>query len=195
MIVRCKHIKKGDGGFVDGCGWQGERQLLSTNVHKCPSCGSSILRPMEAEVKEGYEPKNLMGEMGQICEEAGEVLKHFGKILRFGLDNVYIDPSKIYTSNPESNRQAFYRELDDLFDCILRIKLRNSKNPTEPLGDSSQVPYMELANAAQEYLAVLSEANVELVHQHIHGVSRRGRLRAAYAKLSAQLGKAHGVGL
>lgn len=146
-------------------------------------------------MKEGYEPKNLMGEMGQICEEAGEVLKHFGKILRFGIDNVYVDPNKIYTTMPESNRQAFYRELDDLFDCILRIKLRNQKNPLEPLGDSDQAPYLKLAEAAQSYLECLADAEAAAKEDPGHpdgvpGVSRRGRLRDAHTKLNALVGTA-----
>lgn len=138
-------------------------------------------------MKPGYELHNLLGEMGQICEEAGEVLKHFGKILRFGIDNVFVDPTRIYTTNPESNRQAFYRELDDLFDCIVRIRLRNNRNPTEQLGDPGNARYKELAEAAQEYLEVLSEAKVELITE---GVSRRGRLRKSHAKLNALVGAA-----
>lgn len=35
MIARCKHRKPGDGGIVDGCGWQGERP----DDGKCPGCG------------------------------------------------------------------------------------------------------------------------------------------------------------
>ena len=41
-IMRCKHHKKppGDGGIVDGCGWQGPKPVKGC----CPSCGSTILR-------------------------------------------------------------------------------------------------------------------------------------------------------
>lgn len=35
MIARCKHRKPGDGGIVDGCGWQGQRP----SGGKCPGCG------------------------------------------------------------------------------------------------------------------------------------------------------------
>lgn len=139
-------------------------------------------------MKPGYEPKNLLGEMGQICEEAGEVLKHFGKILRFGIDNVYIDPLKVYTTNPESNRQAFYRELDDLFECIKRIKARHAQNPVEQLGDPGHENYKQLAEAAQAYLVVLADAEVEL--KQVAGVTQRGRLREAHAKLNALVGAA-----
>jgi hypothetical protein len=139
---------------------------------------------MEAEMKEGYEPKNLLGEMGQICEEAGEVLKHFGKILRFGIDNVFVDPLKVYTTNPESNRQAFYRELDDLFDCIVRIKLRNDKNPTEQLGDPGHANYAQLAKAVNNYFIQLDEAGVNPA-KLAEGVSRRGDLRKAQEELNA----------
>lgn len=135
-------------------------------------------------MKPGYEPKYLLGEMGQICEEAGEVMKHFGKILRFGLDNAYYPH--------ETNRDAFYRELDDLEACIKRIKARHATNPSEALGpipDAQVTPYVKLAEAAQEYLEVLSEAKVELITE---GVTRRGRLREAYTKLNALVGVALG---
>lgn len=181
MIVRCKNLKKGDGGYVDGCGWQGDLQLLS----KCPSCGSSILRPLEkTTMKEGYEPKNLLGEMGQVCEEAGEVLQHFGKILRFGIDNVYVNPRSI-SSKQETNRQAFYRELDDLEACIKRIKARHAADPVEPLIPD---PHAGLVEAMQEYLEVLDEEETRHALKQTLGVTRRGKLRALHTKVNALVG-------
>ena len=35
-VYRCKHVKRGDGGIVDGCGWQGPR------VERCPVCNSNL---------------------------------------------------------------------------------------------------------------------------------------------------------
>ena len=210
MTLRCKQIKPGDGGRVDGCGWQGPASQLNYSVNalgNCPACGSACLHTIEGtgsiassmdwsyrnqvrdlKMKEGYEPKHLLGEMGQICEEAGEVLKHFGKILRFGIDNVFVDTSRIYTSPPESNRQAFYRELDDLEACIKRIKARHAANPEEQLGpvtDEQHSPYIELAQAAQEYLELLSDSTL-----WAEGVTRRGKIRDAWTKLNALTGVA-----
>jgi len=145
-------------------------------------------------MKPGYEPKYLLGEMGQICEEAGEVLKHFGKILRFGLENVYDDPNHIVKGG-ESNRTAFYRELDDLEACIKRIKARHAANPAEELGpisDTWVTQHMKLALAAQEYLEARSDAEEALKdagrYQEIPSVRRRGRLREAHTKLNALVG-------
>lgn len=194
MLVRCKRLKiPGDGGVVDGCGWQG------VAAGQCPSCGSRLLRPLSERItmKPGYEPKTLLGEMGQICEEAGEVLKHFGKILRFGIDNVYVDQQRIYTSMPESNRQAFYRELDDLEACIKRIKARHARFPSEPLGLGHIDQYAKLAEAAQSYLECLADAEAAAKEDPGHpdkvpGVRRRGRLREARANLNALVGVALG---
>lgn len=47
VILRCKRRKvPGDGGVVDGCGWQGPAPRVS-----CPSCGSLLLRPLPAAPK------------------------------------------------------------------------------------------------------------------------------------------------
>ena len=142
-------------------------------------------------MKPGYEPKYLLGEMGQICEEAGEVLKHFGKILRFGLENIYDDPNHIVKSG-ESNRTAFYRELDDLEACIKRIKARHAANPAEALGpipDAQVTPYVKLAEAAQEYLELRSQCG----ENGRGGVTVRGRLRAAKGRLITLVGVALGT--
>lgn len=41
-IYRCKKLKaEGDGGIVDGCGWQGRR------VQRCPKCGSDRFRVVD----------------------------------------------------------------------------------------------------------------------------------------------------
>jgi hypothetical protein len=45
LTYRCKHIKAGDGGMVDGCGYQGP------HAAKCPNCGSAILRPVGAATR------------------------------------------------------------------------------------------------------------------------------------------------
>lgn len=44
IAYRCKHLKSppGDGGVVDGCGWQGP-----LHVAVCPSCGSRRIRPVQ----------------------------------------------------------------------------------------------------------------------------------------------------
>lgn len=44
-IYRCKRRKNppGDGGIVDGCGWQGPRP----RDEACPSCGSTMLREVK----------------------------------------------------------------------------------------------------------------------------------------------------
>lgn len=40
VVYRCRRRKTpGDGGIVDGCGWQGLRRK------RCPDCGSTLLRP------------------------------------------------------------------------------------------------------------------------------------------------------
>ncbi len=41
-----KRVKPGDGGVVDGCGWQGEHQAA------CPSCGSKMLRLVQKKLPE-----------------------------------------------------------------------------------------------------------------------------------------------
>lgn len=148
-------------------------------------------------MKPGYEPKTLLGEMGQICEEAGEVLKHFGKILRFGIDNIWVDKNQI-DARIETNREAFYRELDDLEACIKRIKARHVRAPEEPLGpitDDQRDAHLKLAQAAQEYLEVLADAEVAMKaeRREVPGVWRRGRLREAHAKLNALVGVALGT--
>jgi len=138
-------------------------------------------------MKPGYEPKTLLGEMGQICEEAGEVLKHFGKILRFGVDNVWHDPDQP-TYKIESNRQAFYRELDDLEACIKRIKARHAAKPEEPLQPplSADERYVGLAKQVQSYL----ELEGDMPWKPMPGVTRRGKLREAHRNLNALVGVA-----
>jgi len=50
IIVRCKHRKTpGDGGIVDGCGWQGEIDLTEHQAPVCPGCGSLHLRPVDLD--------------------------------------------------------------------------------------------------------------------------------------------------
>ncbi len=47
-VYRCKHIKiPGDGGFVDGCGWQGPESRMREGA--CPSCGSAYCRKVEPQ--------------------------------------------------------------------------------------------------------------------------------------------------
>lgn len=50
-LYRCKRVKPGDGGIVDGCGWQGGHQAA------CPSCGSKILRPVRKKLPEHMAEK------------------------------------------------------------------------------------------------------------------------------------------
>lgn len=50
-LLRCKHKKTpGDGGFVDGCGWQGPHEQLVGLTGKghgcCPACGSPHVRAL-----------------------------------------------------------------------------------------------------------------------------------------------------
>ena len=44
-VYRCKAIKPGDKGVVDGCGWQGTTPGIDARkCFYCPDCGSRILR-------------------------------------------------------------------------------------------------------------------------------------------------------
>ncbi len=47
-VFRCKRTKPGDGGVVDGCGWQGYEGSLTVRpvslVRCCPNCGSDCVR-------------------------------------------------------------------------------------------------------------------------------------------------------
>lgn len=71
-VVRCKRIKKppGDGGVVDGCGWQGHAPQSGA----CPSCGSTLLREVKdmsfsASLLTFSEDRALLEEIDSLWEK------------------------------------------------------------------------------------------------------------------------------
>lgn len=76
MIVRCKRRKiPGDGGVVDGCGWQGTdpRRDWRTGPY-CPSCGSSLLyEVVERNVMERVKMSRRLEEVIKAAAEFMEI--------------------------------------------------------------------------------------------------------------------------
>lgn len=71
MIARCKHRKLGDGGIVDGCGWQGPWPIDAA----CPSCGVvGLLR----EASEARTPR-LLAELEAGNLQLGVLVEHGNK--------------------------------------------------------------------------------------------------------------------
>ena len=74
-------------------------------------------------MKEKYRPKTLLGKLGYLVEECGEVLAAVGKTQRWGL---WSSNPELDDQDQETNRDWILRELRDLENAIRIVRIEIS---------------------------------------------------------------------